>query len=54
MFEAMQFEQTPLWVALLNPLIGALGVLVGGRALARGDAHARPADLDSKVRLGRS
>ncbi|HEX6278605.1 MAG TPA: hypothetical protein VFZ49_01200 [Pyrinomonadaceae bacterium] len=28
--EAMSKAQTPLWVALLNPLIGIAGVLVGG------------------------
>jgi hypothetical protein len=36
-FEAMQYAHTPAWLLLLNPLIGALGVLVGGRALARND-----------------
>lgn len=30
---AMQQARTPAWLALLNPVIGALGVLVGGRAL---------------------
>lgn len=30
--EAMQVAQTPLWVMLLNPFIGALGILLGGRA----------------------
>ncbi len=28
-FEAMQDSQQPLWITLLNPLIGAVGVLVG-------------------------
>lgn len=28
--DAMQRAQTPLWVMLVNPVIGALGVLVGG------------------------
>ena len=28
--EAMTRAQTPLWVAILNPLIGVAGVLVGG------------------------
>ena len=28
--EAMSKAQTPLWVALINPLIGIAGVLVGG------------------------
>jgi hypothetical protein len=32
MFEAMQQAQTPVWVMLLNPVIGAIGVLVGGGA----------------------
>jgi amino acid transporter len=31
--DAMQQAQTPLVAALLNPLVGALGVLLGGRAL---------------------
>jgi hypothetical protein len=31
MFEAMENARQPLWVALLNPLLGAGGVLVGGR-----------------------
>jgi hypothetical protein len=29
--EAMGKAQTPLWVAVLNPFIGAAGVLLGGR-----------------------
>jgi hypothetical protein len=29
--DAMQKAQQPAWVALLNPVIGAVGVLVGGR-----------------------
>jgi hypothetical protein len=41
MFEAMQQAQTPLWIMLLNPLIGAAGVLIGGRAL-RGEPAAAP------------
>jgi hypothetical protein len=28
--EAMSKAQTPLWLAILNPLIGVAGVLVGG------------------------
>lgn len=31
--EAMQFAQTPFRAMLANPLIGALGVLLGGNAL---------------------
>lgn len=34
-FEAMQVAQTPLWIMLLNPVVGALGVLLGGGALGR-------------------
>lgn len=34
-FEAMQQAHTPLWIMLLNPLIGAAGVLIGGRAIGR-------------------
>ena len=29
--DAMQRAQQPAWVALLNPLVGAAGVLLGGR-----------------------
>ena len=29
--EAMMKAQTPLWVALANPIIGAVGAVVGGR-----------------------
>jgi hypothetical protein len=39
MFEAMQQAQTPVWVMLLNPVIGAIGVLVGGGA-ARSEGRA--------------
>ena len=38
MFEAIGNARTPLWVMLVNPLIGALGVLIGGRALRSGNA----------------
>ena len=31
MAEAMSNAQQPLWVALLNPIVGALGVLAGAR-----------------------
>ncbi len=31
MMDAMQRAKTPLWVALMNPVIGVIGVLVGGR-----------------------
>ena len=31
MFEAMAQGQAPVWVALLNPVIGAVGVLLGAR-----------------------
>jgi len=30
--EAMQNARTPLWVALSNPIVGAVGVLLAGRA----------------------
>ncbi len=43
MFDAMALAKTPTWVMLLNPVIGAIGVLVGGGALgsARATAPAR-------------
>jgi MFS family permease len=53
MFEAMQYEQTPLWVALLNPLVGALGVLVGGRALRSSRIVASGNDGASDVQRSR-
>jgi hypothetical protein len=40
--EAMRQARTPLWMMLLNPMIGALGVLVGGRALGRSTAESAP------------
>ena len=36
-FEAMQKGQQPGWVALLNPLVAAAGILLGGR-LRRGSS----------------
>lgn len=32
--EAMQQAQTPLWVMLMNPLLGAFGVLLGGGVIS--------------------
>ena len=32
MSDAIGLAKTPLWATLLNPVIGAVGVLVGGRA----------------------
>lgn len=34
MTEAMQHAEQPIWVTLINPLIGALGVLIGGGLVA--------------------
>jgi hypothetical protein len=34
--DAMRVARTPLWIMLLNPLVGALGILLGGRALGAG------------------
>lgn len=31
LFNAMQNAQQPTWIALLNPLLGALGVMIGAR-----------------------
>ena len=30
-FEAMQYARQPAWIALLNPIIGAGGIVFGGR-----------------------
>lgn len=37
-FEAMQSAKQPLWVTLLNPLIGVVGVLIGAALYGRGAA----------------
>ncbi|NNG17234.1 MAG: hypothetical protein HKM89_12210 [Gemmatimonadales bacterium] len=31
MMDAMQNAQQPVWIALLNPILGAIGVLIGAR-----------------------
>jgi len=31
MFDAISAARTPAWVALLNPVLGAVGVMIGGR-----------------------
>lgn len=41
MFDAMQEASQPNWVLLLNPLIGAVGVLLGAR-LRRGEKKPAP------------
>ena len=38
--EAMSAARTPFWMMLLNPVIGAVGVLVGGRALTPAESPA--------------
>lgn len=30
-FQAMQLAQTPIWLCLVNPVLGAVGVLLGAR-----------------------
>jgi hypothetical protein len=35
MFEAMAQARTPLWALILNPIIGAIGALIGGNALSK-------------------
>ena len=49
MFEAIGSARTPLWVMLVNPLIGALGVLIGGRALRSGNAVATRHETQTPV-----
>ena len=40
--DAMGQARTPTWLLLFNPVLGALGVLLGGRAVGVGrDADAR-------------
>jgi hypothetical protein len=38
--EAMQKAVTPMWTAVVNPLVGVAGVLIGGRLRRRRDAGA--------------
>ena len=40
-FEAMSYARTPFWIMLVNPLIGAVGVLLGGGALGTAGANER-------------
>lgn len=42
-FEAMGYAQTPFWIMLLNPLVGAVGVLLGGGVLRGGSTNDQPA-----------
>ncbi|HSK19734.1 MAG TPA: hypothetical protein VK912_11350 [Longimicrobiales bacterium] len=38
-FEAMSYAQTPIWIMFVNPLVGAVGVLLGGGILSTGSAN---------------
>jgi hypothetical protein len=38
MFDAIGLAKTPAWVNLLNPVIGAVGVLIGGRVIGSRDS----------------
>jgi uncharacterized membrane protein YfcA len=40
--EAMMKAQTPPWIAFLNPVIGVVGVMVGGRSRRAGVATPSP------------
>ncbi|HET8769829.1 MAG TPA: hypothetical protein VFM71_02490, partial [Gemmatimonadaceae bacterium] len=35
MMEAIAQARTPMWLMILNPIIGAIGALIGGNALKR-------------------
>ncbi|NNF43250.1 MAG: hypothetical protein HKN62_09400 [Phycisphaerales bacterium] len=35
MFEAMNAAQAPLWTVILNPIVGVIGVVIGGRLRGR-------------------
>jgi hypothetical protein len=41
--QAMEHAQTPPWIAFLNPVIGAAGVLLGARLLSKQRRGALPA-----------
>ena len=36
LFEAMQNAKQPVWIAFLNPLLGAVGVMIGAKLKQRG------------------
>ncbi len=48
---AMQEAQQPLWITLLNPLIGAIGVLVGAGLAKRNQPPASLNDRSSGARV---
>lgn len=41
-FEAMSSAQTPFWIMLLNPLVGAVGVLLGGGVWGAASTNVQP------------
>lgn len=41
-FEAMSYAQTPFWIMLVNPFVGAVGVLLGGGVLSTASAKVQP------------
>lgn len=41
-FEAMSYAQTPFWIMLVNPFVGAVGVLLGGGVLSPATTHVQP------------
>jgi hypothetical protein len=47
--EAMQVAQTPLWIMLVNPLVGVLGILIGGNALVSRPGNPLRAEVSSAV-----
>jgi hypothetical protein len=49
MFDAIQAARTPMWIQLLTPFLGAVGVLLGGRALG---AAAEPRSVPPGVVAG--
>lgn len=48
-FQAAAVAQTPFWLMLLNPVIGAIGVLVGGRAVRSEASDARAVTHETQV-----
>ena len=42
--QIMEIGREPTWLAIFNPIGGAVGVLIGGVVLARGRERASPAD----------
>lgn len=48
-FQAASVARSPFWLMLLNPVIGAIGVLIGGRALRSEESDAPAVAHEAQV-----